>query len=60
MNDVYLHHHLPLDMVYTAKTFFAIEDLARKKFFAKGSKIIMIHSGGLQGNKSLSPQVLAF
>ncbi len=60
MNEVYTKHNLPLDLVYTAKTFFAIEDLAIKGYFKKGAKILMIHSGGLQGNSSLAPEVLAF
>jgi len=60
INSVYENYSLPLDIVYTAKTFFAIEDLVRKDFFTAGSKLLMIHSGGLQGNKSLAPKVLAF
>lgn len=60
MNDTYNKYNLPLDIVYTGKTFFAIKDLAEKTFFKPGSSILMIHSGGLQGNKSLPPQVLAF
>jgi 1-aminocyclopropane-1-carboxylate deaminase len=60
MNDVYTQHALPLDIVYTAKTFYAVRDLAEKKHFKQGSKLLMIHSGGLQGNKSLPAKVLAF
>ena len=60
INDMYHTHQLPLDIIYTGKTFFAIKDLAEKKFFTPGSRLLMIHSGGLQGNKSLSPEVLAF
>jgi len=60
INSVYENYALPLDIVYTGKTFFAIEDLVRKDFFPEGSKLLMIHSGGLQGNKSLAPKVLAF
>lgn len=60
INEVYLKHHLPLDIIYTGKTFFAIKDLAKKDFFMPGSIILMIHSGGLQGNMSLPPKVLAF
>jgi 1-aminocyclopropane-1-carboxylate deaminase len=60
INDVYLKHNLPLDIVYTGKTFYAIEDLVKKNFFEPGSNVLMIHSGGLQGNKSLTAKVLAF
>jgi 1-aminocyclopropane-1-carboxylate deaminase len=60
INEVYNQHKLPLDIVYTSKTFYAMKDLAEKTFFEPGSRILMIHSGGLQGNKGLGPQVLAF
>jgi len=60
INSSYHEHKLPLDIVYTGKTFFAIKDLASKSFFKTGSQILMIHSGGLQGNKSLPAKVLAF
>jgi 1-aminocyclopropane-1-carboxylate deaminase len=40
---------LPLDHVYTAKVLFAIDDLIRKKYFKAGTKILMLHTGGLQG-----------
>jgi 1-aminocyclopropane-1-carboxylate deaminase len=60
INAVYHQHALPLDIVYTGKTFFAIKQLAEAGDFRPGSKILMIHSGGLQGNKSLPAQLLAF
>ena len=44
--------------VYTAKALFGVYDLADKNYFRKGSKIIFIHSGGLQGNRSLKPKAL--
>ncbi|PZX48502.1 1-aminocyclopropane-1-carboxylate deaminase/D-cysteine desulfhydrase [Algoriphagus chordae] len=39
-----------LDPIYTGKMAFGIWDLIKKDYFKKGSKILMIHSGGLQGN----------
>ena len=60
INEIYLNHQLPLDIVYTGKTFYAIKDLTQKDFFEPGSKLLMIHSGGLQGNLSLPEKVLAF
>lgn len=60
INEVYLKHNLPLDIVYTGKTFFALKDMVEKKFFKPGCRLLMIHSGGLQGNKSLPAKVLAF
>lgn len=40
-----------LDRVYTAKLFFAFADLIRLNHFELGSKILLIHSGGTQGNR---------
>lgn len=39
-----------LDPIYTGKMAFGIWDLIQKDYFPAGSKILMIHSGGLQGN----------
>lgn len=58
MNRIYLRHQLPLDFVYTAKSLYAVYDLAKKDFFPAGSKALFIHSGGLQGNRSLPNQTL--
>ena len=43
-------NNIPLDYVYTAKLFFAVQDLISKNKIAINSKILIIHSGGLQGN----------
>ena len=40
---------IPLDPVYTGKMLFGIFDMIEKGKFAKGSKILAIHTGGLQG-----------
>jgi 1-aminocyclopropane-1-carboxylate deaminase len=38
-----------IDPVYTAKMFYAINDLAHKNYFEKDAKILAIHTGGLLG-----------
>jgi len=38
-----------IDPVYTGKMLYAIYDLAYKNYFAKGSKILAIHTGGTWG-----------
>ena len=53
MNKMRTDYNLPLDFVYTAKALYAVYHLAEKKFFSQGSNILFIHSGGLQGNRSL-------
>lgn len=60
MNEIYVEYQLPLDIIYTGKTLFAIKDLTEKNFFEPTSRILMIHSGGLQGNRSLPDKVLSF
>jgi 1-aminocyclopropane-1-carboxylate deaminase len=60
MNDLYRHTQIPTDFVYTAKLFYAVRDLISKNFFPPGSRILLIHSGGLQGNLSLRKGTLMF
>ena len=60
MNSFYDKHRIPLDFVYTGKMMFGVNDLIRKKYFPPGSKILCIHSGGLQGNNSLPEGMLNF
>lgn len=45
---------VPLDFVYTAKMMMALESLIKEGRFNEHSKILAIHSGGLQGNRGLS------
>jgi 1-aminocyclopropane-1-carboxylate deaminase len=35
--------------VYTGKLLFAIYDLISKDYFVKGSRILMVHTGGTTG-----------
>ena len=41
---------IPLDPIYTGKMAFACWDLIQKNHFPTGSRILLIHTGGLQGN----------
>jgi 1-aminocyclopropane-1-carboxylate deaminase len=60
MNNFYEEYKIPTDFVYTAKMMYAIFDKINTNYFKKGSKIICIHTGGLQGNKSLPKDLLHF
>jgi 1-aminocyclopropane-1-carboxylate deaminase/D-cysteine desulfhydrase-like pyridoxal-dependent ACC family enzyme len=40
---------IQLEQVYTAKMFYGLFDLIRKSYFAKGSVVVAVHTGGLQG-----------
>lgn len=41
--------NIPLDPIYTGKLLFGIVDVINKGEFEKGTKILAIHTGGLQG-----------
>lgn len=60
MNDFYSTTFIPTDFVYTGKLFFAVFDLLKKDYFPAGSSLLIIHSGGLQGNHSLRNGTLIF
>lgn len=49
INQFYKDTKIPLDPVYTGKMVFGVMDLIRKNYFPSGSKILLIHTGGLQG-----------
>jgi D-cysteine desulfhydrase len=53
MNTIYQEHELPTDFVYTGKLLFGIIQLVQTRYFQSGSRILIVHSGGLQGNRSL-------
>ena len=46
----YEHKSLPLDKVYTAKAFYGLRNLITSGNFKKGSTVLFLHTGGLQGN----------
>ncbi|MEO7210214.1 MAG: pyridoxal-phosphate dependent enzyme [Chitinophagaceae bacterium] len=60
MNTIWNKYLLPLDFVYTAKAFYAMDTFIKINCFPQNSKILFIHSGGLQGNRSLPVNTLQF
>jgi 1-aminocyclopropane-1-carboxylate deaminase len=60
MNALFRQTGIPSDFVYTAKLFYAVNDLIQKNYFPQHSKLLLIHSGGLQGNHSLPKGTLIF
>lgn len=60
MNALYHEQALPTDFVYTGKLLYAVTDQITKDYFPPGSRLMVIHSGGLQGNRSLPPGTLLF
>lgn len=53
---------LLFDPVYTAKMYFGVREMIKDNSFAPGSKIIIVHTGGLQGiagyNKSHKEKIM--
>ena len=54
LNNFYKKTTIPLDPIYTGKMVFGILDLIEKNYFKKGSKILLIHTGGLQGIRGMN------
>jgi 1-aminocyclopropane-1-carboxylate deaminase len=42
-------HDFLLDQVYTGKMFFGVYQKIKEGFFKKGTRIVLLHTGGLQG-----------
>jgi 1-aminocyclopropane-1-carboxylate deaminase len=60
MNAWYEKTGIPSDFVYTGKLFLGANTLISEGYFLEGSRLLLIHSGGLQGNRSLPAGTLIF
>lgn len=60
MNDFYQTQQVPLDFVYTGKMMKAVIHAVKNNYFPPGSHIVTVHSGGLQGNRSLEKGRLTY
>ena len=45
---------IPIDPVYTGKLLFGIVDLIKNDYFPRNSKVLAIHTGGLQGIEGMN------
>ncbi len=59
INEFKSVYHIPLDPIYTGKMMFGIFDLIRKGYFPKESKLLAIHTGGLQGIEGMNMKLKA-
>jgi 1-aminocyclopropane-1-carboxylate deaminase len=48
VKEFYKKNNIPLDIVYTAKAMAGMCDLLEKNYFEPNSKILFVHTGGLQ------------
>lgn len=58
MLEFYKQYQIPLDFVYTGKLMFGVEQLVGNREFLKNDKVLVVHTGGLQGNRSI-PELAA-
>ena len=54
INHFYLENQIPLDPIYTGKMVFGVVDLIKKNYFPAKSKILLIHTGGIQGIQGMN------
>lgn len=54
INQFYIDNKIPLDPIYTGKMVFGVMDLIQKNYFPENSKILLIHTGGIQGIQGMN------
>lgn len=54
INTFYKEYKIPLDPIYTGKMVFGVIDLIKKNYFPENSKILLIHTGGIQGVEGMN------
>lgn len=57
INDFYNRTQIPLDPVYTGKMVFGVIDMIQKNYFPAQSRILLIHTGGLQGIQGMNAKL---
>lgn len=57
INQFYGVTQIPLDPIYTGKMVYGVLDLIANNYFPAQSKILMIHTGGLQGIPSMNEKL---
>jgi len=54
INSFYEKTNVPLDPIYTGKLFYGVIDLINNNYFPECSKILVIHTGGIQGIQGMN------
>ncbi len=57
INQFHLKNNIPLDPIYTGKMAFGIMDMIEKNYFPDQSKILLIHTGGIQGIQGMNKKL---
>lgn len=58
MNDFYKQTQIPLDPIYTGKMVYGVLDKIKRNEFPPQAKILMIHTGGLQGVQGMNQMLI--
>lgn len=57
INDFKQQYNVSLDPIYTGKMVFGVVDLIQKNYFPPKTKILAIHTGGLQGIEGMNQKL---
>lgn len=57
VRDFKTGYGIPLDYIYTAKMVSGVFDLLEKGAFKKGERLLLVHTGGLQGNAGIEARL---
>ena len=57
INQFFSENQIPLDPIYTGKMVFGVMDKITANYFPAGSKILLIHTGGIQGIEGMNAQL---
>ncbi|MCK0107683.1 pyridoxal-phosphate dependent enzyme [Flavobacteriaceae bacterium S0825] len=58
INQFNQEYNIPLDPVYTGKLMFGVIKMIEANYFKKNSKILVIHTGGLQGISGMNKRLI--
>ncbi|MEC4004767.1 pyridoxal-phosphate dependent enzyme [Flavobacterium sp. SUN052] len=58
INVFFKKYKIPLDPIYTGKMVFGVIDLINKNYFPEDSKILLIHTGGIQGVQGMNNKLI--
>ncbi len=57
VNGFKKEHHIQLDLIYNGKMLFGLYDLIKKDYFPQETKLLAIHTGGVQGNAGMAERL---
>lgn len=57
INQFYIQYKIPLDPVYTGKMLFGLFQLIKTGYFSENTRILAIHTGGLQAIESMNQKL---